>query len=113
MGLLDKLTPGRSAKTTRAALDAANDEQPDPGAIDRLVTMLVDTGLDGRGALSSARELADAALAKSGGDREQAINRLARSTVLTGGIGGFVTGLGGFVTMPVSLPVNVAEFYIQ
>ena len=113
MGLLDKLTPGRSAKTTRAALDAATDEQPDPGAIDRLVAMLVDTGLDGRGPLSSARELADEALAKSGGDREQAINRLARTTVITGGIGGFVTGLGGFVTMPVSLPVNVAEFYIQ
>lgn len=114
MGLLDLLKPGRSeTKQTRAALDAANDEQPDPGAIDRLVTMLVDTGLDGRGPLSSARELADGALAKSGGDREQAINRLARSTVLTGGIGGFVTGLGGFVTMPVSLPVNVAEFYIQ
>ena len=113
MGLLDKLTPGRSARTTRAALDAANDVQPDPGAIDRLVAMLVDTGLDGRGPLSSARQLADHALAKTGGDREQAINRLARSTVLTGGLGGFVTGLGGFVTMPVSLPVNVAEFYIQ
>ena len=75
--------------------------------------MLVDTGLDGRGPLSSAREVADEALAKAGGDREQAINRLARSTVLTGGVGGFVTGLGGFVTMPVSLPVNVAEFYLQ
>jgi hypothetical protein len=24
-----------------------------------------------------------------------------------------VTGLGGFVTMPVALPVNIAEFYIQ
>ena len=114
MGLLDLLRPGRSeTKQTRAALDAATDAQPDPGAIDRLVAMLVDTGLDGRGPLSSARELADDALAKTGGDREQAINRLARSTVLTGGIGGFVTGLGGFVTMPVSLPVNVAEFYIQ
>ena len=114
MGLLDLLTPGRSeTKKTRAALDAATDEQPDPGAIDRLVTMLVDTGLDGRGPLSSARELADEALAKEGGDREQAVNRLARSTMLTGSIGGFITGLGGFVTMPVSLPVNVAEFYLQ
>ena len=114
MGLKDLLTPGSDeTKKTRAALDAATDEQPDPGAIDRLVAMLVDTGLDGRGPLSSAREVADEALAKAGGDREQAINRLARSTVLTGGVGGFVTGLGGFVTMPVSLPVNVAEFYLQ
>ena len=30
-----------------------------------------------------------------------------------GVVGGFVTGLGGFVTMPVALPVNIAEFYVQ
>ncbi len=114
MGLIDMLRPGRSeTQKTRAALDAANDANPDPGAIDRLVAMLVDTGLDGRGPLSSARELADKALAKAGGDHEQAINRLARTTMVTGSIGGFVTGLGGFVTMPVALPVNVAEFYVQ
>ena len=53
------LKPGRSeAKKTRAALDAAGDANPDPGAIDRLVDMLVDTGLEGRGPLSSAREVA-------------------------------------------------------
>lgn len=114
MGLIDLLTPGRSeTRKTRAALDAADDPQPDPSAIDRLVEMLVDTGLEGRGPLSSAREVAEEALAKSDGDAEKAIARLARQTLVTGGIGGFVTGLGGFVTMPVSLPVNVAEFYLQ
>ena len=114
MGLKDLLTPGRSeAKKTRAALDAARDPDPDPGAIDRLVEMLVDTGLEGRGPLSSAREVAQEALAKSDGDVEKAIARLARQTLVKGSIGGFVTGLGGFVTMPVSLPVNVAEFYLQ
>ena len=108
------LRPGRSeTKKTRAALEAADDVNPDPGAIDRLVDMLVDTGLEGRGPLSSAREVASDALAKSGGDAEKAIAALARRTTVTGGIGGFVTGLGGFVTMPVSLPVNVAEFYLQ
>lgn len=114
MGLIDLLTPGRSeTKRTRAALDAANEANPDPGAIDRLVEMLVDTGLEGRGPISSARELADAALTKHGADPERAIAALARATTFKGGLGGFVTGLGGFVTMPVSLPVNVAEFYIQ
>jgi hypothetical protein len=114
MGLIDLLTPGRAeAKKTRAALDAAGDPDPDPGAIDRLVDMLVDTGLEGRGPLSSAREVAQEALAKSDGDVEKAVARLARQTLVTGSIGGFVTGLGGFVTMPVSLPVNVAEFYLQ
>ncbi len=114
MGLIDKLTPGRSeTKKTRAALDAAGDANPDPGAIDRLVAMLVDTGLEGRGPLSSAREVADEALKKHGGDSEKAIAALARSATVKGSVGGFLTGIGGFVTMPVSLPLNVAEFYLQ
>ena len=114
MGLKDLFTSGSSeARTTKAALDAADDPQADPGPVDRLVAMLVDTGLDGRGPLSSARELAEEALRAVDGDREQAVARLARATTVKGGIGGFVTGLGGFVTMPVSLPLNVAEFYIQ
>ena len=114
MGLKDLLTPGRSeARTTKSALDAADDPRPDPGAIDRLVTMLLDVGLDGRGPLDPVREVADEALGKAGGDREKAIAAVARRSTLTGGIGGFVTGIGGFVTMPVALPVNVAEFYLQ
>ena len=28
-------------------------------------------------------------------------------------MGGFVTGLGGFVTLPLLLPTNVVEFYVQ
>lgn len=114
MGLKDLFTSGSSeARTARSALEAAGDPQGDPGPVDRLVAMLVDTGLDGRGPLSSARELAEEALLDVHGDREQAVARLARASTVKGGIGGFVTGLGGFVTMPVSLPLNVAEFYIQ
>ena len=114
MGLLDLVKPGsREKKTTRAALDAAADERPDPGAIDRLVDMLVDVGLEGRGPIGSARAAADEALTKAGGDREKAIAALARRSTIGGAAGGFVTGLGGFITMPVSLPANVAEFYLQ
>ena len=114
MGLKDLLTPGSDeTKKTRAALDAADDPRPDPGAIDRLVEMLIDVGLDGRGPIDPVREVAARALAKADGDREKAIAAVARRSTLTGGIGGFVTGIGGFVTMPVALPVNVAEFYLQ
>lgn len=113
MGLKD-LIPGRSeTATTTSALEAADDPRPDPGAIDRMVDMLLDVGLDGRGPLSPVRAVADEALSKAGGDREKAIAALARRSTVTGGVGGFVTGLGGFITMPVSLPVNVAEFYLQ
>ena len=116
MGLFSLLKPGREeVRTTKAALDAAASDNPpqDPGVFDRLVEMLVDTGLEGRGPLSSAREQADAVLARNAGDREKAIGSLARSTTIKGGIGGFVTGLGGYVLMPVSLPINLAEFYVQ
>jgi hypothetical protein len=114
MGLKDLVTRGRSeAATTTSALDASGHPHHDPGAVDRMITMLLDVGLDGRGPLDPVREVADEALRKAGGDREKAIAALARRTTLTGGIGGFVTGVGGWVTMPVALPVNVAEFYLQ
>ena len=76
MGLKDLLTPGRSeARTTKSALDAADDPRPDPGAIDRLVTMLLDVGLDGRGPLDPVREVADEA--------RLALEMLAQKQVIT------------------------------
>ncbi|MCY4728250.1 EcsC family protein [Nocardioides sp. STR2] len=113
MGLKDLVTRDRSEPTSRSALEAAGDAHPDHGAIDRMVTMLLDVGLDGRGPLDPVREVAAEALRKAGGDRDKAIAAVARRTTFTGGVGGFVTGVGGYVTMPVALPVNVAEFYLQ
>jgi hypothetical protein len=113
MGLKDLVTRDRSEPKPRSALEAARDPEPDPGAVDRMVTMLLDVGLDGRGPLDPIRQVADEALRKAGGDREKAIAALARRATLGGAAGGFVTGLGGYVTMPVALPVNVAEFYLQ
>lgn len=113
MGLKDLLPTGRSEEPRKTALDAADDPRPDPGTIDRLVETLLDVGLDGRGPLSPVTSVAAEALTKARGDREKAIAALARRSTLGGAAGGFVTGLGGFVTMPVSLPVNVAEFYLQ
>jgi hypothetical protein len=113
MGLTD-LFSARSPeeRSTKAALEAAVDPGVEPGPVDRLVTMLVDVGLAGRGPLRSARAEAEDALRSTGGDVEKAIGRLAREATMKGGVGGFVTGIGGFVTMPVALPVNVAEFYL-
>jgi len=114
MGLKDLMPFGRSeARTTRTALDAATDPHSDPGAVDRLVDLLLDVGLDGRGPLKPVRAGADESLARAGGDAEKAIAAVARRSTFAGGVGGFVTALGGFATMPVALPVNVAEFYLQ
>ncbi len=117
MGLTDFLKPKREQVTrTRAALEAAKDPAVDENAgsqaVTKVVTMLLDLGLDGRGPIDSAAQVAAEALREKG-SVEEAINAIARSTMLRGGIGGFVTGVGGFVTMPVALPANVLEFYVQ
>ena len=38
---------------------------------------------------------------------------MSQTTVIRGSAGGFVTGVGGFWALPVALPVNVVEFYVQ
>ncbi|WP_248579498.1 EcsC family protein [Nocardioides sp. InS609-2] len=113
MGLLDLFRSERDdVATTRSALDAAADPQSDDGAINKLVATLLNTGLDGVGPIASATEYA-ARASKSAGDAESAIDKVVRTTTMRGAAGGFVTGLGGFVTMPIALPVNVLEFYVQ
>jgi len=117
MGLIDFFNPKRDeVKQTKSALEAANDPTIDEGttsqAISKVVTMLLDIGLDGRGPIKSATQVANAAK-KGEGSPEKAIKAIARGTMLRGGVGGFVTGVGGFVTMPIALPANVLEFYVQ
>jgi hypothetical protein len=79
--------------------------------VSTFVERLLEVGVDGRGRFESARTVADRALAKAS-SREAAISGLTRSHVGLAAAGGFVTGLGGFITMPVALPVNVLEFYL-
>jgi len=113
MGLFDLLRPGREeSQRTASALDAARDNAPDDSAIGRMVQMLMDAGLDGRGPLRPATSIAHAVRRRTAYP-EEAVERIVRLHVVGGMVGGFVTGLGGFVTMPVALPVNVAEFYLQ
>ncbi len=114
MGLFALLKPNRDEiKETKAALDAAQDPTADDGAVTRLVERLISVGIDGAGPIKSAADVAASELSKAGGNVEEAIAHLARGTLIKGSLGGFVTGLGGFVTMPIALPVNVAEFYLQ
>jgi len=94
------------------ALDAAAAQPTDDRAVSRLVQLLMDIGVDGVGPLKSATEYAEDALGATR-TTEAAVAKVARTTVVRGAVGGFVTSVGGFVTMPVALPLNVAEFYVQ
>lgn len=62
---------------------------------------------DGVGPMAGAREYAEARQRLADGNAEAAIRRVIRETIATSGGTGFVTGVGGFVTMPVSLPANI------
>jgi EcsC protein family len=113
MGLFDVFRPRRDQiEDTRSALDAAQDPTQDDGPVHRVVTMLVDIGLEGRGPIRSADQIAQKALREEG-STDQALAAVRRGATIGAGVGGFITGVGGFVTMPVALPVNVLEFYMQ
>ncbi len=100
---------------TRTALEQAQDPK-DQGALNtsvsRVVESLLDTGIDGRGPFDSAAQVADAALAKHGGNAEKAVDEVMRDHLKLVAASGFVTNLGGFITLPVALPANVLGFYL-
>lgn len=81
------------------------------GSATRLVERLLDVGIDGKAQFDSARTVADNHRARQTSD-EKAIDAVINDHLKLAAAGGFVTGLGGFVTLPVALPANVAGFYI-
>lgn len=76
-----------------------------------LAHRLMQVGIDGKGRFDSAYVVAERALAATAGDPEAAIDKIICDHRRLAAGGGFVTGLGGFVTMSVSLPANIAGFY--
>ena len=106
------MTSNRSASL--GALDRAGDPARNRGParpLVRVIEKVLDAGIDGRGPLESAQEVADRALVASP-DPEAAIDHIVRTHLGIGAAGGFVTGFGGLLTLPVALPANVAEFYL-
>ncbi|ACU35403.1 EcsC family protein [Actinosynnema pretiosum subsp. pretiosum] len=77
------------------------------GAVEQLLRL----GIDGFGPFKSARQTADEALAK-GLTRERAIRQIIRQHVAAAGAQGFVTNLGGLLTLPVALPANLTASYL-
>ena len=94
-----------------ADLPAPEDAGPLDAVANAFVNRIMDAGIDGVGPLSSASEVAAAALAKHRGNVDTAVKEVVSDHVRLAGAGGFVTGLGGIITMPVSLPANVLGFY--
>ncbi len=76
-----------------------------------LVRMVVDRGIDGIGPLDSANDRVAQAL-RENPDPSRALEAIVKSHVKLAAAGGFLTGVGGLITMPVALPANVAGFYL-
>ena len=118
MGILD-IVKGLGADdpaptATRSALEQAKEEHDEGllgNAAVKLVSTLLDVGIDGRGRFDSAQEVADAARAARP-SVDDAVDKVVRDSLKLAAASGFVTSVGGFITLPVALPANVAGFYL-
>lgn len=81
------------------------------GSATKMIERLMDAGIDGRGRFDSARKVADDAIAEHP-ETERAIDAIVRSHLLRAAAVGFVTSLGGFLTLPIALSANVLGFYL-
>lgn len=111
--------------------DAPEGSDEQAGAVTRQLNRMIDKVIsDGVGPLTGATTWADDRLAQAyrrrlgmsaaeaardgvpgdptDADTERAIRRLIRESIEAAGVAGFTTGLGGFVTMPVTIPANMA-----
>ncbi|EAZ89214.1 hypothetical protein CY0110_06674 [Crocosphaera chwakensis CCY0110] len=82
-----------------------NDDVPD------IIQWLVKTGINGLGVLPSAQEVAENHLASCNYDKEKAINSIIRWRTTHAASTGFITGLGGLVTLSVTIPASLAISY--
>lgn len=79
----------------------------------RLATYLLDKGLTGVGPLSSAEDLANEYLVDAGlGSDDARVGALIRWETRKNFTTGFVTGLGGVVTFPVSIPAALGASWL-
>ena len=105
----------KQVQQTRSALEQAQDPEQQgalSSSVSKVVESLLDSGIDGKGPFDPAARVADAALAKHGGDVEKAVDEVVRDHLKLVAASGFLTNLGGFVTLPVALPANVIGFYM-
>lgn len=112
MGLLDLFKRSNAnTEVVRSALDEARSPGKNPDAVTTLIQRILAVGVDGAGPFHGAVKVAGHARDRTD-DSEKAVDWVARDGIRNAAGAGFVTSLGGFVTMPVSLPANVFTFYV-
>jgi hypothetical protein len=99
--------------TSRAASRATSQLAPKitelaPGLTTTFVREALHRAIVGVGPLPPAAKAAEAQLKEQKGNRERAVHEVVENHVRYAGAQGFVTNLGGIVTMAVTIPANVS-----
>lgn len=85
----------------------------DVTAMGKALSLSYDKALSGIAGMKGAEALAAEYMA-TGGDLEKQVDMLIRNQVIKCGASGFLTSLGGAITLPVALPANVLSvLYMQ
>ncbi|WP_443867948.1 hypothetical protein [Megasphaera sp.] len=85
----------------------------DTSAMVKILDISYDKALNGVAGMKGAVDLAADYMAH-GGDLEAQVDALINNQIIKCGTSGFLTSLGGFITLPVALPANVASvIYMQ
>ncbi len=79
-----------------------------PGITHTVVREALNRAIDGVGPLPSAVHAAEAQLSEQRGNRDKAVGEVVENHVAYAGAQGFVTNLGGLVTMALTIPVNIS-----
>lgn len=78
----------------------------------RTANQILNFGVDGIGPFKGAADVAEEYLHMTGGDVEDAVRRSVRMHVRYSTTGGAATGLGGIITLPVTLTAGLATSYV-
>jgi uncharacterized protein (DUF697 family) len=78
-----------------------------PQAAAGVLRQVLEVAIDGYQRLPGAEKVAERQLEKSGNDAQLAIDAVVDQHIRLAGVQGFVTGIGGLITLPVSLPANL------
>ncbi|MEC5379048.1 EcsC family protein [Staphylococcus hominis] len=88
-------------------------ENIDGNKMQAMLDWAYDKTLNGLPGTLSAEELANNYLKKHK-DEDKAIKKLVKNQLSKTGTSGFLTGLGGMITLPVAVPANIASvIYVQ
>lgn len=85
------------------------EEERSPRSIQAMMGWLYDKAVSGIAGIESAETLAERYLNDAGGDVQLAACRMTHWESVKAGSSGFLSGVGGVVAMPVTLPLNITS----